>query len=183
MIFVVLAFQRHMIINACLEHLWTKLAVYKSMGLPVLYGSETWSRYKHEVRYLGRFHLQCLRRILGIQWSDKISNIDVLLTASAQEMKSMLVWNQLRWIGHVCRMGDQRIPKQLLYGQLKLGKLKPGSQEASVSGRFGKNRQMIGLDGRRLRGLELTSINNRESIKVRRNVPLGKRQLLHRLQR
>ena len=174
----------------------TKLAVYKSMVLSVLlYGSETWTLYKRDVRYLDRFHLQCLRRILGIQWSDKVPNADVLLRASAQGMESMLVWNQLRWVGHVCRMDDQRIPKQLLYGQLKLGKRKPGRQKLRYQDAvkinlcnlnlfpgLGRNRQMIGLNGGRLCGLELTSINNYELIKVRKNVPLGRQQLLHRLQ-
>ena len=85
----------------------TKLAVYKSMVLSVLlYGSETWTLYKSYVNYLDRFHFQCLRRILGIRWSDKVPNTDVLLRASAQGMGSMLVLNQLRWVGHVSRMDN-----------------------------------------------------------------------------
>ena len=87
----------------------------------ILYGSETWTPYKRDMRYLERFHLQCIWRILGIQWSEKVPNTDVLPKANSQGIESMLVWNQLRWIGHVCRMNNQRIPKQLLYGQLKLG--------------------------------------------------------------
>ncbi|CAH8590987.1 unnamed protein product [Dicrocoelium dendriticum] len=45
----------------------TKLMVYKSMVLSVLlYGSVTWTMYRRDVRYLERFHQQCLRRILRI---------------------------------------------------------------------------------------------------------------------
>ena len=70
-----------------------------------------------------------LKRILGILWTEKVPNTDVLLRANAQGMESMLVWNQLRRVGQVCRMNDRRIPEQLLYGRLKLGKRKPGRQK------------------------------------------------------
>ena len=33
----------------------------------------------------------------------------------------------LRWTGHVTRMGDERIPKRLLYGRLKTGRSRQGN--------------------------------------------------------
>ena len=41
---------------------------------------------------------------------------------------------------------------------------------------------MIGFNGGKLCGLELTSINNYELIKVIKNVLLGRQKLLHRLE-
>ena len=45
----------------------------------------------------------------------------------------MLLRNRLRWVGHVKRMVDARLPKQLLYGQLKTGHRRRGRPELRYS--------------------------------------------------
>jgi len=38
------------------------------------YGSETWTMRKVDSDRIQSFHMQALRRILGIRWYDKVSN-------------------------------------------------------------------------------------------------------------
>ena len=46
-----------------------------------------------------------------------MSSIEAILTAS-----------QLRWIGHIIRMNDSRLPKAVFYGELTEGKRLRGGQ-------------------------------------------------------
>ena len=41
---------------------------------PLLYGSETWTMRKVDSDRIQSFHMQALRRILGIRWYDKVPN-------------------------------------------------------------------------------------------------------------
>lgn len=101
----------------------TKMAVYKACIVStLLYGSETWTTYAKQERKLNSFHMRCLRRILNIHWSDKVPNTQVLARTGLPTMFTLLRQRRLRWLGHVRRMKDDRIPKALLYGELVCGK-------------------------------------------------------------
>jgi len=68
-------------------HLDTKIQVYRAAILSsLLYGSETWTPYRRHIKKLDNFHMKCLRRILDVQWQDRIptqkSLTDVRLLAS-----------------------------------------------------------------------------------------------------
>ncbi|XP_069178134.1 leucine zipper protein 4-like [Procambarus clarkii] len=56
--------------------------------------------------------MRCLRHILGITWQDKVTNNNVLGRARITSMYTMLKQRRMRWLGHVVRMGDGRIPMQ-----------------------------------------------------------------------
>jgi len=100
----------------------TKMRVYQACVLStLLYGSETWALYARQESRLNAFHMRCLRRILGIKWQDHVTNKDVLERAYIPTMFALLSQRRLRWLGHVSRMEDGRIPKDLLYGQLATG--------------------------------------------------------------
>ena len=82
--------------------------------------------YIGQKRHLNTFHLPFLRRILGFKWQDHITNSEMLSRTGTPSMHSILSQRRLRWLGHVHRMDDGRIPKEFLYGQLKTGVRKVG---------------------------------------------------------
>ena len=100
----------------------TKLAVFEScvMGT-LLYASETWTTYRRHVQALNRFHQQCLRQILGIEWQSRTPDTDVLAMCGSPTIGARLMKNQMRWAGHLARMQDCRLPKQLFFGELSNG--------------------------------------------------------------
>nr|VZI43003.1 unnamed protein product [Spirometra erinaceieuropaei] len=95
----------------------TKLKMYKAVILPtLLYGAETWTVYTRQARRLNHFHLSCLRRILRLNWQDRIPETEVLERTGILSIYAILKQMQLRWSGHLVRMDDQRLPKRLFYG-------------------------------------------------------------------
>lgn len=107
----------------------TKLKVYRAVVLPsLLYGCETWTCYRRHIKKLDHFHLRCLRKLLRIDWKDQIPNQEVLRRAETTGIEAMLNQSQLRWSGHVTRMDDSRLPKQLFHAELSTGKRHTGGQ-------------------------------------------------------
>ena len=56
--------------------------------------------------------------LLKIKWQDRNTKAEVLKRSQSTGIEALLIAAQVRWAGHVWRMGDERIPKQLLYGEL-----------------------------------------------------------------
>ena len=107
----------------------TKLSVYKATVLTsLLYACETWTTYARHIKQLDRFHQRCLREIMRIKWYDKVPDTDVLKRANMTGIEAMVGKSRLRWAGDVVRMDDTRLPKAVLYAQLKLGNRSRGGQ-------------------------------------------------------
>ena len=56
----------------------------------------------------------------------RVSNTEVLSRANLPSMFTLLRQYRLRWLGHVYRMEDGRIPKDILYGELASGRRSKG---------------------------------------------------------
>jgi len=117
------------------ERLWNnrhvsiraKCKVYRAIVLStLLYGAETWTIYRTQVKKLGAYMMRQLRDIMSIKWFDKITNEEILRRANLPCMADILIEKNLRWLGHVHRMEGNRLPRQLLYSQLCDGKRNQG---------------------------------------------------------
>lgn len=105
----------------------TKVRVYEACVLSILlYGAESWTTYRRQELKLNSFHMRCLRNILGLRWQDKVRYAVILDRCHAKPLTSILKHRRLRWLGHVYRMTDQRLPKVALYGELSEGSRKRG---------------------------------------------------------
>ncbi|PFX17198.1 Craniofacial development protein 2 [Stylophora pistillata] len=105
----------------------TKLQVYQSCVLStLLYRSESWPTYARREKRLNGFHLRCLRRLLQIKWQDRVPNTEVLGRADMPSIPTLLIQRRLRWLGHVHRMDPGRLPRQVLYGELREGVRRTG---------------------------------------------------------
>ena len=70
--------------------------------------------------------MRSLRTILNIRWQDRVCNLQVLDMAESTSIEAMILKSRFRWVGHVIRMEDNRLPKQLVFGELASGKRKQG---------------------------------------------------------
>ena len=67
-----------------------------------------------------------LRKIMNISWKDKVRNTTILSRANLPTMEDILIKKGLKWLGHIHRMDENRLPRQLLYSQLSSGKRNRG---------------------------------------------------------
>ena len=66
--------------------------------------------------------LFAINLILNLDYiQDRVPNKDVLECAGIPSMFAMLSQRRLRWLGHIRRMEDSHLPKDVLYGELTSG--------------------------------------------------------------
>jgi hypothetical protein len=93
----------------------TKLKVYRTvMGPSLLYGSESWPARGKEISRINAAKMKCFRRIAGKTRQDRICNERIREDLGQEGIENRLVKRQLKWYGHVVRMGEGRKPKQFL---------------------------------------------------------------------
>ena len=97
----------------------------------LLYGSECWTPLKQNLRRMSVFHMRYVRSILGITrhrcWDDHISNNQLLeWWGDSETIVTKVQHRRLEWLGHVARMNDVQLSKQLLFGTLPSCRLAHG---------------------------------------------------------
>ena len=144
----------------------TKISVYKAAVLTsLLYGCETWTLTKKQLRRLEKFHQTTLRKIARIKWFHKVTNYEVLSRCNVTTLQSMVDKARLRWTGHVVRMKSDRIPKALLYGRLDTGIPKRGNHNTYLNNVKSTLRE-CDISCTRLEQLASERLNWRNTVKV-----------------
>ena len=129
----------------------TKLKVYNAVVISsLLYRCETWTLYRRHVKQLEQFHTRSLRSIMRIRWQDRVTNQEVLDRANSTSIEAKILQAQLRWTGHVIRMDETRIPRQLFYGELVSGHRKQGRPKKRYKDNLKTNLKWAGVHPKEL---------------------------------
>ena len=73
----------------------------------LLYGSETWTLKKADIRRLEACEMWIWRRIEKISWRDHVRNEEVLRRAGEERSLRTTIWKRkAKWIGHVMRQKE-----------------------------------------------------------------------------
>ena len=75
-----------------------------------------------------------------------VPDTEVLTRAGIPSIHTLLQKAQLRWAGHVTRMLDDHLPKQLLYGDLCYGKRSVGGQKKRFKDTLKKTLTSFNID-------------------------------------
>ena len=78
------------------------------------------------VKKLESAHHKFQRRMMGISWKDKVSNERVRTQTQLEKIDLIIKARRLRWLGHVLRMDDNRLPRQTVHWDISGTKRKPG---------------------------------------------------------
>ena len=85
----------------------------------LLYGCETWAVREVELSRLEVFQLRCLRTICSLSLMDKVPNDKILQMCNTSCASDIVRYRRLRWLGHVARMGNDRLPKMMMFSTLE----------------------------------------------------------------
>ena len=96
-----------------------KRRAYEALVLSVLlYGCECWSLTEVHLNRLRAFHHRCVRTICRVTlwhtWKRRITMTSLLNRAGLWTIDMYVSQRQLRWLGHVCRMDFDRLPRKML---------------------------------------------------------------------
>ena len=115
----------------------TRLKVYEATILPTLfYACETWTKYERHARKLNWFHISCFRKLLKLNWKDRVPDIDILEQAGMTSVCMLLQQAQLRCGGHIVHMPGTHLPKRMLFGELSNGKCPQGQPKLRLKDRL-----------------------------------------------
>jgi hypothetical protein len=122
-----------------------KMAVYNSFVLPhFMYGCEAWNCSLTQLHSLGSAHRACLRRIMGVDLKARHTTEHVMQVCHSQPIELMIMKRVFKWLGHVMRMPDDRLPK-MVYDCMPVGGARPrGRPKGAFRHTYGEFLKMAG---------------------------------------
>ena len=104
---------------------YIKRSVYQAMVMSIatlLYGSETWTMKSPSMGWLEGFHNCFVLVIMSIsktkQCKQRITSRELAGSLMTENMADIIRKHRCRWLGHLARMDNRRLPKYLLFGEL-----------------------------------------------------------------
>jgi len=84
-----------------------------------MYACETWTLRKRDKNRLLAAEMKCYRRILKIRRQQKITNVEVRSrVGTTRNIIQLIMERKLNLFGHICRMDDQRLVKNVMFGMV-----------------------------------------------------------------
>ena len=81
----------------------------------VMYGCESWTIKKAELRRIDAFERWCWRRLLRVPWTARISNQSILKISPGCSLEGMMLKLKLQYFGHLMRRAAS-LEKTLMLG-------------------------------------------------------------------
>ena len=109
----------------------TKVHIVKAMVFPVvMYGCESWTMKKAELRRIDIFELCCWKRFLRVPWTVRRSNQSILKEISPEySLEGLMLKLKLKYFGHLMRRTDS-FENTLMLGKTE-GRRRRGRQRIS----------------------------------------------------
>ena len=98
----------------------TKVHLVKAIVSPVvMYGCESWTVKKAELRRIDAFELWCWRKLLRVHWTARRSNQSILKEISPEySLEGLMLKLKLQSLGHLMRRTDL-LEKTMMLGKTK----------------------------------------------------------------
>ena len=103
--------------------LLTKVHLVKAMVFPVvMYGCDSWTMKKAELRRIDAFELWCWRRLLRVPWTVRRSNQSILKEINPEySLEGLMLKLKLQYFGHLMKRADS-FEKTLMLGKIEGGR-------------------------------------------------------------
>ena len=95
-----------------------KLAIYRSIYVPTLtYGHELWVLTERTRSRVQAAEMRFLRRVAGRSLLERVRSTDTRAELAVEPLLLQVERGQMRWLGHVLRMGEDRLVRRVLDAQ------------------------------------------------------------------